>query len=289
MATQQLQLERCVAEKSHAEMPGTQPAVSRSDLEIQSLLKGLRIIEAINHSPGMILAQIAASCGLPRTTAHRALRTLEQNGFIYRDQATARYFAHSRVLLLSCAFDPLAQATALVREQFAELAPQVGWPLHFSTPLVNVASPQMHVQASTDFVSPLAVDKLLPGHDIPVLQCAAGLAWLSSLPVAERAPIIERALQGPCERASQIRWTHSAVEEKLQRIQLRGYADFHWSGRHTSLVGLSVPVHIDARCTAAVSIRFAETAVPVREAVARFLPLLHAVAARVNARATRLS
>jgi hypothetical protein len=47
-------------------------------------------------------------------------------------------------------------------------------------------------------------------------------------------------------------------------------------------VGLSVPVLIDQKRTAALSIRFAETALPVKDAVARFIPLLHAVAAKVT-------
>jgi IclR family mhp operon transcriptional activator len=256
----------------------------RTDVEIQSLLKGLRIIEAINHSPGLILAQIAASCGLPRTTAHRALRTLEQSGFIYREAATARYYPHRRVLGLSCGFDSLAQVTALVREQFDELAQQVAWPLHFSTPQLDSDSPQMHVQASTDFVSPLAVEKLLPGRSIPLLQCAAGLAWLSTIAPSDRAPIIERAIRGPCEQSSQTRWTAAALEEKLQKTRERGYAEFCWPGRHTDLVGLSVPVQVDDRHSAALSVRFAGTAVPVRDAVARFVPLLRTVANRVSER-----
>lgn len=256
----------------------------RTDVEIQSLLKGLRIIEAINHSPGLILAQIAASCGLPRTTAHRALRTLEQSGFIYREASTARYYPHRRVLGLSCGFDALAQVTALVREQFDEIAQQVAWPLHFSTPMLDTDLPQMHVQASTDFVSPLAVEKLLPGKSIPLLQCAAGLAWLSTVAPSERAPIIERAIRGPFEQSSQTRWTASALEEKLQKARERGYAEFCWPGRHTDLVGLSVPVQVDERRSAALSVRFAGTAVPVRDAVARFVPLLRTVANRVSER-----
>ncbi len=176
--------------------------LSSSELEIQSLLKGLRIIEAVNQCPGMILAQIAVRCGLPRTTAHRALRTLEQNGFIYREEATGRFYAHRRVLGLSSGFDPLAQATALVRDQFAQVGPKIGWPMHFSTPVTDVEAPKMQLEASTDYVSPLAVDKLLPGHTIPLLQCAAGLAWLSSRNPAERTPIMERAmLWGIKERA----------------------------------------------------------------------------------------
>lgn len=263
------------------------PRVSQSELEIQSLLKGLRIIEAINQHPGMILAQIAVRCGLPRTTAHRALRTLEQNGFVFREAATSRFYAHHRVLRLSNGFDALAQLTARAREQFAEVGPQIGWPLHLTTPDVALDSPQMHVQASSDHVSALAVDKLLPGQSIPVLQCAAGLAWLSSIPSGERSPIVERAMRNPCERAAQTRWTAATLEEKLVKAQYCGYADFRWPLRHTNMVGLSIPVRTVGLSTAALSVRFAETAVSLRDAVARFLPVLRVIASRLDAPAAR--
>jgi IclR family mhp operon transcriptional activator len=253
------------------------------DHETKSLLKGLRIIEAVNQWPGMILAHIALRCGLPRTTTHRTLRTLEQNGFVYRDEATGRFFPYRRVLALSSGFDPLARATALVRDQFADLGPQVGWPMHFATPLLDVETPQMQIEASTDFVSPLAVEKLLPGKSIPLLQCAAGIAWLSAMPQAIRAPIIDRAISARCERPAQKRWTRPALEETLGEARRRGFADFYWLCRHTNMVGLSVPVQVTAETSAALTVRFAESAIPVKAAIARFLPVLRAVSAKVTA------
>lgn len=256
--------------------------IASADHETKSLLKGLRIIEAVNRWPGMILAHIALRCGLPRTTTHRTLRTLEQNGFVYRDEATGRFFPYRRVLALSSGFDPVARATATVRDEFAELGPKVGWPMHFATPLLNSEDPQMQVEASTDYASPLAVEKLLPGKSIPLLQCAAGLAWLSSVPHNLRPPIIDRAIRSNCERPAQKRWTRPAVEETLSLVSRRGFADFYWLCRHTNMVGLSVPVQIDAEQSAALTVRFAESALPVKEAIVRFLPVLRGVAAKID-------
>lgn len=259
--------------------------IADPDHETKSLLKGLRIIEAVNRWPGMILAHIAQRCTLPRTTTHRTLRTLEQNGFVYRDEATGRFFPYRRVLALSSGFDPVARVTASVRDEFAELGPQVGWPMHFATPLLDSDEPQMQVEASTDYVSPLAVEKMLPGKSIPLLQCAAGLAWLSSVPQELRTPIIDRAIRSNCERPAQKRWTKPAVEETLNLVSRRGFADFYWLCRHTNMVGLSVPVRIDAGRSAALTVRFAESALPVKTAIARFLPMLRSLAAKVDCHA----
>jgi IclR family mhp operon transcriptional activator len=283
IASDPMEVRAMIQQSSLADAAARSQSQRRLELENRSLLKGLRIIEAINQRPGMILAQITVLCGLPRTTAHRALRTLEQNGFVWRDEATSRYFPHRRVLGLSSGFDPLARTTALVREQFAEVGPKVGWPLHFAVPSTELQSPQMNIQASTDYTSPLAVDKLLPGRSIPLLQCAAGLAWLATQPQAARAPIIERAINDRYERTAQTRWTARTLEEKLDQVRRCGYADFYWPERHTNMVGLSVPVNVADHSSAALTIRFAESAVPVKEAVARFLPMLRVVAMRVDA------
>ena len=48
------------------------------------------------------------------------------------------------------------------------------------------------------------------------------------------------------------------------------------------MVGLSVPVQIDAERSAALTVRFAESALPVKEAIVRFLPVLRGVAAKID-------
>lgn len=258
-------------------------SVSRSELEIQSLLKGLRIIEAINQSPGMILAQIAVACSLPRTTAHRALRTLELHGYVYRDAATARYYVNERVRALASGIDSVAEMTIRARDEFSQIGESVLWPMHFCTPMLNLEMPQMRVQASTDFVSPLAVDKLLPGASIPLLQCAAGLVCVASLPDPERIAVINQALSCPFQLPSQIRWTQRLLETELSRAKRDGFAVFYWAARRTMMVGLAVPVIIGGRAVAALSVRFAQSALSVAEGEAKFLPMLRAMARRIAA------
>jgi hypothetical protein len=105
---------------------------------------------------------------------------------------------------------------------------------------------------------------------------------LSSVPQNVCAPILDRAMRSNCERPAQKRWTRPAVEEALNLFRRRGFADFYWLCRHTNMVGLSVPVQIDAERSAALTVRFAESAVPVKEAMAKFLPVLRTVAAKVS-------
>jgi IclR family mhp operon transcriptional activator len=144
----------------------------------------------------------------------------------------------------------------------------------------------MQVRVSTDHQNPLAVDKLLPGREIPMLQCAAGLAWISSLPTEERHALVERALRDPCERPDQVQWDPAALEEIVNRTRSLGYAQFRKPGRHSNLIGLSLPVFVHGNPVAALSVRFAESALPLRAGVERFLPPLRTIASQLGVTAT---
>ncbi len=243
--------------------------------EVQSLIRGLQVLEAVNRKPGLVTAEIAVACNLPRTTTHRALTTLTQHGFVRRDEWTLGYLPTGRVLQLAAGFDPTARLTETARSVLEEMTTVVNWPMHFSMP----DHFDMRIRASTDRMTPLAVQKLKPGQAIPVLQCAAGLAWLASQPECERNKIVDATIPAPGE----VMWKRPQLESTLVETQRRGYALFRRPQRYSAMIGLSVPVRIGGHVDAALSVRFAERALPVAAAREKFLPHLVAAAARLEA------
>ncbi len=244
----------------------------RSD--VQSLGRGLRILEVVNEHPGSSTAELALACKLPRTTTHRLLVTLAQQGFVRRDEWTQRYLPTSRVLRLVSGFDLTARLTERAQSVLNGMKTSLDWPMNVSTRDQLL----MRVRASTDRLNPLAVHKLRPGAGIPLLQCAAGLAWLAAQPAAEREQIIEDAIPQPAE----VPWRRSDLERALGETERRGFAVFRRPQRFSALVGISVPVRIDGRVDAALSVQFAERAISVNAACERFLPHLNAAAAALG-------
>ncbi len=242
--------------------------------DVQSLGRGLRILEAVSERPGSSTAEISLACELPRTTTHRLLVTLAQNGFVRRDEWTQKYLPTSRVLRLAGAFDVSAQITERAKSLLEELSKGIDWPMHFAVH----EQLEMRIRASTDRNNPLAVHKLRPGQTIPVLQCAAGLAWLAGQPAAERRGIIDETIPLPGE----VPWTRPELERTLAEVEQRGYAVFRRPQRFSPMVGLSVPVRVEGRVEGALSVRFPERALPVAEARERFLPRLLAAAATLS-------
>lgn len=58
---------------------------------VQSLSKGLEIISLFQAQRTLSLTEISSMVGLPLSTAHRILRTLEEHQFVQRDAASKRY------------------------------------------------------------------------------------------------------------------------------------------------------------------------------------------------------
>jgi IclR family mhp operon transcriptional activator len=241
---------------------------------VQVLRRGLQVLQVVNARPGLCTAQIAAACGLARTTTQRILNTLHNDGFLRRDPANRTYVPSQRVLTLSGGFDRAALVTERAAEALLRRAEKVLWPMHFTTRDGRA----MVVRASTDQASPLAVHKLLPGIRIPLLQCSAGLAWLAAQPESARASMVEEALRDPGE----VSWDRPRLEEALHYCESHGHAVFRRPQRVSAMIGLSVPVALGELGTAAVTVRFAEKAVSLKEAEERFLPELLSAAAQVR-------
>jgi IclR family mhp operon transcriptional activator len=244
----------------------------------QLLVRGLKVLEAVNARPGAITAEICQRCDLSRTSTHRILMTLVRNGFVYREASSGGFYAAHGVLNLARGYDRAAQLAELARDELAATAATVLWPLSLSIP-EHLA---MRVASSTDHFSPFAVERLVPGERIPMLQCSAGLMWLATLDPDERAPLVEAALEQPAVDSKQTRWSRGQLETTLAETSRAGFAVFRRPQRLTHMVGLAVPVRSGERPTAALTVRFAESALPVRDGIARFLATLQAAARRLG-------
>ena len=72
------------------------------------------------------------------------------------------------------------------------------------------------------------------------------------------------------------------VQKMLNDARMQGYATAVRPRRVTDEISMAVPIMIDDRVLAAVSIRFSGTAVPLKMAVDRFLPKLRETAQKIR-------
>lgn len=84
---------------------GRKPAVATAPAtgQVQSLTRGLKLLEWIAESNGSVaLTELAQQAGLPNSTTHRLLTTMQQQGFV-RQVGSLDTGRSARMLLWSVA------------------------------------------------------------------------------------------------------------------------------------------------------------------------------------------
>ena len=66
--------------------------VDREEKLVKSVHKALKVLRSFStHSPEMDLTEVARINDLPKSTTHRLLKTLEQEGFIFHETGSKKY------------------------------------------------------------------------------------------------------------------------------------------------------------------------------------------------------
>jgi IclR family mhp operon transcriptional activator len=154
-----------------------------------------------------------------------------------------------------------------------DLCQDLVWPCAIATLSGNT----MLVRQTTDHRSPLAVEKRGPGFRVSILGSAAGLCYLAFCPTEQRDTLMEMLAKSK-EPENQAAKNRKKVYETLLETRKRGFAIWHRKRRVANETSFAVPLIVEDRLLACLSMRFASTAVPENEAIARFVPKLQQAA-----------
>jgi IclR family mhp operon transcriptional activator len=245
---------------------------------IRALIRGLDALTVLNLREGATVSEVAQEIRLPRTTVYRILETLCNAGFVVRDAADDRYRLTIMVRALSGGFDDETWVTHIAKPFLHDLCREIVWPVSIAT----LSGSTMLVRESTDHESPLAIERLSAGFHAPLLTTAAGRVYIAHCPAAQREAMVEtlvrthkdedRALPAPAE-----------LRRTLAEIKAAGYATVTRTHRLVEEIGMSVPILLVDRVLASLTVRFAASAVPLKNGLERFLPKLRHCAAGISA------
>ena len=236
------------------------------------------IMAAINEEAGIKITEIAHATGISRGAVNRFVISIEEMGYIRRDDRTKGYWPTSKTLELSCGLSHRAEVRASVLPYLAAACRDVGWPVNFST----ISNSQLALIAHTDDISPLAGKPRQPDLFRPLVGRAAGHVLLAGQSEDVRKDILAVALTDNRGLYTDAAISPADLERILQDVAKQGYGT--WTVEPAKRASIAVPVTGSDTIKYSVSVGFDADAMTVDEAVAHCLSALQTCAADISQR-----
>lgn len=183
---------------------------------VRSVMTALRAMEELSRT-ALGVSELSRVLGVPKTTAHRSLRTLAAAGWVRQSHADGtKWQLTSRPLTVGLAGSVEGSLRELARADLTQLRDATGETIH----LVIPDSPDLVVVARVDGTN--ALRTFLPlGIHAPLYATASGRAMLAAMPDDE----VSQALNAGFDQFTP-RTLHDLpkVLEEIQRTRQRGYA-----------------------------------------------------------------
>jgi IclR family mhp operon transcriptional activator len=128
----------------------------------------------------------------------------------------------------------------------------------------------------------VAIERYSAGFRTPLLTSAGGRVYLAFCAASQRETLIDMLARSTKDEDKLARLQRPDLQRLLSDIKAQGYATATRSRRMVEEISLSVPVLLNDRVLAALTVRFASSALPLKTGVERFLPKLRHTAATIS-------
>jgi IclR family mhp operon transcriptional activator len=230
-----------------------------------ALARGLRLLAALNELETATISGLVKETSLPKATVIRLLQALQAEGYAAQDTDTFTYRVTPKVASLSRSLIGKNQTESLIQVALDLLADEVKWPAEY---LVQEGL-SMLIQSNNRERAPIKL-KLFERRRFPILESAAGVAYLSSLGDPERGKWLKRLLKSP----AQITLAKRRIEEATQA----GYATRPLNELGPNMRVAAVPVPGGG---GAISMVYFDDVVTMKHLEAVLLPFVKKAAANV--------
>lgn len=146
--------------------------------QVQSLVRALTLLNSIAESPedGASLSELAQQVGLPSSTAHRLLTTLEQERYVTFNHERRVWTVGVQAFVTGCAFTKTRSLVGLARRHMRHLMEESG-------ETVNLA---VEDEGEAVYLSQVECRQMMrvfarPGTRVPLHCSAVGKAILSAV------------------------------------------------------------------------------------------------------------
>jgi IclR family acetate operon transcriptional repressor len=197
------------------------PAVSRraSGDQVQSLIRALTLLNRIAESPSdrATLTELAQQVGLPASTAHRLLTTLEQERYVRFDHERRLWSVGVQAFVAGCAFTKTRSLGNLSRPHMRHLMEECG-------ETVNLA---FQDEGEAVYLSQVECRQIMrvfarPGSRVPLHCSGVGKAMLSAMSDRLLSKILHH--RGMPRLTVKTIASPTQLRAALERVRADGYA-----------------------------------------------------------------
>ncbi|HYZ23745.1 MAG TPA: IclR family transcriptional regulator C-terminal domain-containing protein [Rhodopila sp.] len=186
---------------------------------MQSLVRALALLNRIAEAPpgGASLTELAQQVGLPASTAHRLLTTLEQERYVQFDHDGRLWSIGVQAFVTGCSFINTRSLVGLSRKHMRLLMEECG-------ETVNLAAED---EGEAVYLAQVECRQMMrvfarPGSRVPLHCSAVGKAILSAMPDKTLSKILHR--RGMPRLTVKTITSPTALRAHLERVRALGYA-----------------------------------------------------------------
>jgi IclR family transcriptional regulator, mhp operon transcriptional activator len=154
---------------------------------VRALSRGLMLVGELSANGPSSAQQLAAKSGLSRTTCYRLLQTLQQDGFVVFDAASALFGLTPRIRMLSEGVSTGDVSSQAALPPMFDLLKRVSWPSDFA--VFELGS--MMIRESTHSFSPFSIFRSMVGRRRSLVRSALGRAILTAASPRLRRQMLE--------------------------------------------------------------------------------------------------
>ena len=240
----------------------------------QPIARAFDILIALNRCSFATLQTLFEETKLPKSSIHRVLGTLCDQGFVARDPVRGVYRLTGKVQLLSAGYNERSRITDIGAPVLRRTTERISWPLAIGT----LERTEVVVRYSTMPFSPWAVRATTVNNRHKLLGTAMGTAYLAACSEHEREVLLSMVREGDDPVAILARNT-AHVAEVVARTRQRGFG-LRQAGPDGDSTSIAVPIMVGAHVAGVVSLTMFRHSL-TEQAVRRYPPILHQVAAEI--------
>ncbi len=201
---------------------------------VRALAKGLAVLGLFDaENREWTLDEIAEGTGLPRMTAYRMIRTMEQASYLVRDPVTSRYHLGPALLATTYISETYSELVAIARPYLRDLAAETGESATLAVEVDGVAVSVDTVDTTRPFRREVAQGRIIGdtanahGKVFAAFKSEGEKAEILALPRAQTTP---HTITDPATLAAE-----------LERVEREGIA-FDLEERNTGTCAVAAPV-----------------------------------------------